>query len=221
MSADSHPTILSDSDSQQADVGDSVHWREKRRRNILAAAEELFARSSYDAVQMDDIARQAKVGKPTIYRYFASKDELFLEVFRTALQQLQRQLSAVLATDLTPTAALDEVFRISFSLLGNQVSALRLLTDGQPSLIVRWREEFDRYRLFLVSMFRQVIERGMVMGEFRAVDMDMVPPMLVGMIRGGLMSVSDNPARQQMSEAAIDLVLASLRKSPLPERALV
>jgi AcrR family transcriptional regulator len=213
MSADSAPSTLPDSDSPQAEVGDSVHWREKRRRNILAAAEELFARSSYDAVQMDDIARQAKVGKPTIYRYFTSKDELFLEVFRTALQQLQRQLSAVLATDLTPTAALDEIFRISFSLLGNQVSALRLLTDGQPSLIVRWREEFDRYRLFLVSMFRQVIERGMVMGEFRTVDMDMVPPMLVGMIRGGLMSVSDNPARQQMSAAAIDLVLASLRKT--------
>jgi AcrR family transcriptional regulator len=212
MAADSHPSTLLEPDGQPAEAGESVHWREKRRRNILAAAEDLFARSSYDAVQMDDIARHAKVGKPTIYRYFSSKDELFLEVFRTALQQLQRQLSTVLAADLSPGAALEEIFRISFALLGNQIAALRLLTDGQPSLIVRWREEFDRYRFFLVSMFRQVIERGVAMGEFRPIDVDMVPALLVGMIRGGLMNVSDAPARQQMSAAAIELVLGSLTK---------
>jgi len=211
MSADSHPSSFPELDNQQVESGESLHWREKRRRNILAAAEDLFARSSYDAVQMDDIARHAKVGKPTIYRYFASKDELFLEVFRTALLQLQRQLSMVMAADLLPSAALEEIFRISFALLGNQISALRLLTDGQPDLIIRWREEFDRYRFFLVSMFRQVIERGVATGEFRSIDVDMVPPMLVGMIRGGLMSVSDAAARQQMSAAAIELVLGSLK----------
>ena len=216
MAADSHPSTFAELDNQQqVESSESLHWREKRRRNILAAAEDLFARSSYDAVQMDDIARHAKVGKPTIYRYFASKDELFLEVFRTALLQLQRQLSTVMAADLLPSAALEEIFRISFALLGNQVSALRLLTDGQPDLIIRWREEFDRYRFFLVSMFRQVIERGMMSGEFRQIDVDMVPPLLVGMIRGGLMSVSDDSARQQMSAAAIELVLGSMKiKSP-------
>src|SRR5215813_4765270 len=129
MSADSHPESLPDPDRHLTAAGDGLHWREKRRRNILAAAEDLFARSSYDAVQMDDIARHAKVGKPTIYRYFPSKDELFLEVFRLALHQLQQQLSAVLAGDLHPSAALSEIFHISFGLLGNQVSALRLLTD--------------------------------------------------------------------------------------------
>jgi len=194
------------------DTGEALHWREKRRRNILAAAEDLFARSSYDAVQMDDIARQAGVGKPTIYRYFASKDELFLAVFRAALEQLQQQLSAVLEADLTPEAALKETFRISFTLLGNQVSALRLLTDGQPSLIVRWREAFDGYRLFLVSSFRQVIERGIKSGEFRSVDLETVPPMLVGMVRGGLMSVGDVAGRERMATAAIDLLLAGLRR---------
>jgi AcrR family transcriptional regulator len=213
MSADSHPQTLPNPDNRSALPGEGLHWREKRRRNILAAAEDLFARSSYDAVQMDDIARHAKVGKPTIYRYFPSKDELFLEVFRLALLELHQQLSAVLAADMHPAAALNEVFRISFGLLGNQVSALRLLTDGQPGLIVRWREEFDRHRQFLVSTFRQVAERGIAKGVFRPVDLDMVAPLMVGMVRGGLMSVSDMAARQQMSKAAADLMMVSLAKS--------
>jgi len=136
---------------------------------------------------------------------------LFLEVFRAALQQLQLQLSTVLAADLRPAAALDAVIRISFARLGNQVSAMRLLTDGQPDLIVRWRGEFDRHRLFLVSTFRQIIERGIAIGDFRAVDLVTVPPMLVGMIRGGLMSVEDAVGREKMTAAAIDMVLAGLR----------
>src|ERR1700761_5947930 len=115
MSADSHPSSFPELDNQQVESGESLHWREKRRRNILAAAEDLFARSSYDAVQMDDIARHANVGKPTIYRYFSSKDELFLAVFRSALEQLQQQLSAVLTANHRPAMALEETFRISFT----------------------------------------------------------------------------------------------------------
>jgi AcrR family transcriptional regulator len=214
MSADVISQDFSDSYGEQSDSAAVLHWREKRRRNILAAAESLFARSSYDAVQMDDIARQASVGKPTIYRYFASKDELFLEVFRTALQKLQEQLSEILAADLRPAAALDATIRISFGMLGNQVSALRLLTDGQPDLIIRWRGEFDRYRLFLVSTFREIIDRGIDCGDFRAVDLDVIPPVLVGMIRGGLMSVDTVNGRSKMTTAAIDLVLAGLRRQP-------
>lgn len=211
MSADAIIQNFQDPDGDDVHFGQSLHWREKRRRNILAAAERLFARSSYDAVQMDDIARQAQVGKPTIYRYFASKDELFLEVFRAALQQLQQQLADVLAANQRPSVALDEAIRITFAILGSQVSALRLLTDGQPDLIVRWRGEFDRSRLFLVSTFRQVIERGIAAGEFRQVDVEMVPLMLVGMIRGGLMGVADTAGRRQMTIAAVDMVLTGLR----------
>jgi AcrR family transcriptional regulator len=214
MSADVISQSFQETFAAPSDCVTAPHWRERRRRNILAAAESLFARSSYDAVQMDDIARQAGVGKPTIYRYFVSKDELFLEVFRTALQKLQQRLSEILVADLRPAAALDATIRISFAMLGNQVSALRLLTDGQPDLIIRWRGEFDRYRLFLVSTFRTIIDRGIECGDFRAVDLEVIPPVLVGMIRGGLMSVDTVNGRSKMTTAAIDLVLAGLRQHP-------
>ena len=52
---------------------------EQLRADILNAAATLFGEYGYRAVGVDAIAREADVAKRTLYRYFASKDELVLE----------------------------------------------------------------------------------------------------------------------------------------------
>ncbi len=54
--------------------------RPARRAQILAIAQELFARDGYHHVSMDDIADRAEISKPVLYRHFPSKLELYLEV---------------------------------------------------------------------------------------------------------------------------------------------
>lgn len=54
--------------------------RPARRAQILAIAQELFARDGYHHVSMDDIADHAQISKPVLYRHFPSKLELYLEV---------------------------------------------------------------------------------------------------------------------------------------------
>lgn len=57
-----------------ADPGPAVTGRGvERRRAIVAAAAELFARHGYPAVGMDDIGAAAGVTGPAIYRHFDSK----------------------------------------------------------------------------------------------------------------------------------------------------
>lgn len=53
-----------------------------KKAQIMQAAEKLFTSRRFHEITTDDIAKQAKVGKGTIYRYFADKDELF---FQTAM----------------------------------------------------------------------------------------------------------------------------------------
>lgn len=48
----------------------------ERRQRVLDAAAELAREGGYDAVQMRDVAARADVALGTVYRYFASKDEL-------------------------------------------------------------------------------------------------------------------------------------------------
>jgi len=55
---------------------------EQKQRDIVIAAEALFLRQGYGVSSMDQIAQEAGVTKQTVYRYFASKNELFAAVMR-------------------------------------------------------------------------------------------------------------------------------------------
>ena len=61
-----------------ADTGDRIAPRDR----ILAAAGDLFYRHGIRAVGVDAIADAARTNKMTLYRHFASKDELVAEYLR-------------------------------------------------------------------------------------------------------------------------------------------
>lgn len=50
--------------------------RERRREDLLDAAEAVFAEAGFDAARMDDIARRARVSRALLYLYFKDKQEL-------------------------------------------------------------------------------------------------------------------------------------------------
>ncbi len=56
--------------------------RDERRRQILAAARELFSEHGYSATSTTDIAAAAGVARGLINHYFGTKRELYVEVVR-------------------------------------------------------------------------------------------------------------------------------------------
>src|SRR5262245_27882527 len=118
------------------------HWRQRRRDDILRAAADLFGRHGYGGVQVDDVARAAGVGKPTLYRYFTSKEELFLQVFGDALAGLEADLEAIRRQAGSQRAALAAMLERLVGVLAVQMVSLRVLTGEQPELADRWRMLF-------------------------------------------------------------------------------
>ncbi|MEZ7004089.1 TetR/AcrR family transcriptional regulator [Streptomyces sp. AD55] len=59
-----------------------------RRAELIAIGRRLFAHTSYDALSMDDIARQAHVAKGLIYYYFQSKRGYYLAIVRDSVADL-------------------------------------------------------------------------------------------------------------------------------------
>lgn len=75
---------------------------EETRKNIVAAAEKLFAAKGYDAVTMREIAKEAGCSHTTIYIYFEDKEALLTQLSMPPLQSLLRQMESVLASGLSP-----------------------------------------------------------------------------------------------------------------------
>jgi AcrR family transcriptional regulator len=59
-----------------------------RRAELIAIGRKLFADTSYDALSMDDIARQAHVAKGLIYYYFQSKRGYYLAIIHDSVADL-------------------------------------------------------------------------------------------------------------------------------------
>src|SRR5690348_18113652 len=57
--------------------------RSARRKQLLAAAQEVFVAQGYHAAAMDDIAERAGVSKPVLYQHFPGKLELYLALLDT------------------------------------------------------------------------------------------------------------------------------------------
>ena len=64
--------------------------KEWTRREVRDAAKRLFFQKGFIHTSIDEIAREARVSKGTIYLYFQSKDELYLSLMLPALQELGR-----------------------------------------------------------------------------------------------------------------------------------
>lgn len=59
-----------------------------RRAELIVIGRRLFADTSYDALSMDDIARQAHVAKGLIYYYFQSKRGYYLAIVQDSVTEL-------------------------------------------------------------------------------------------------------------------------------------
>lgn len=63
-----------------------------KRERIHRASQMLFMRYGFEGTSMDAIAEEAQVSKPTLYRYYANKEALFIAVLeQLALHQPSEQ----------------------------------------------------------------------------------------------------------------------------------
>jgi AcrR family transcriptional regulator len=70
----------------------------RNREAVIAAAKKLFADQGLDA-QMPDVARAAKVGVGTVYRHFATKDDLIAALVAERFERLAESVRQNLQTD--------------------------------------------------------------------------------------------------------------------------
>jgi AcrR family transcriptional regulator len=70
--------------------------RSARRKQLLAAAQEVFVANGYHASAMDDIAERAGVSKPVLYQHFPNKLELYLALMDTQAEALSEAVIAAL-----------------------------------------------------------------------------------------------------------------------------
>jgi AcrR family transcriptional regulator len=71
--------------------------KERRRLEIVEAAEQLYAEKGWDAVTMDQVARKARLSRALLYVYFRDKEDLLFAITSRALEDLRQRFEQAAA----------------------------------------------------------------------------------------------------------------------------
>ncbi|MGW2200858.1 TetR family transcriptional regulator [Streptomyces sp. NPDC001774] len=151
------PRATSTSDSQESAAGTrAAAQRLKMRRELAAAAMELFATKGYEATTVDEIAAAAGVARRTFFRHFRSKEEAIFPDHDDTLVRAEAVLNAAPPHEHpldTVCRGIKEVMKMYAGSPAVSVERYRLtrevptLREREIASVARYERLFTRYLL--------------------------------------------------------------------------
>ncbi|SCL40617.1 DNA-binding transcriptional regulator, AcrR family [Micromonospora pallida] len=117
--------------------------RSARRKQLLAAAQEVFVAQGYHAAAMDDIAERAGVSKPVLYQHFPGKLELYLALLDTHCDAIVAKVHEAMRETSDNKERVGGAVRAYFDFMDHESEAFRLVfeSDLRNDPAVRQRVE--------------------------------------------------------------------------------
>jgi len=183
-----------------------------KKQRIMQAAEQLFRTCRVHEVTLEAIAKEADVGKGTIYLYFADKEDVIFQAAVAGFDEMCRQLREsaeeggtfrerlLRASDRIVAffQARRPLFRIILS------EGERAMESGNAGLRQRWRER----RRTMTEAMAALIAQGIAAGEIRAtLPAEVLAEYLLGLLRTRSWELEGWPEAQRSHVATIDLFL--------------
>jgi len=174
------------------------------RRDILAAAYDVFAERGYAGAAMRDVASRAGISVGGIYIYFQTKEELYLALLRSEMEDFSSHIERVV--DMEPAQALKALID---SYLDYAVRKTKLVSLHLKEHDLEIRKPLKE--LFLGSQYkiiRGILQDGMDNGVFKKMEIDRAAPVLFSCVRGLVLSyLSEGQAVGSQSETLYEILL--------------
>ena len=196
---------------------------DKKRQSILDAAYELFRNNGFEKTSMAEINAKAGCSKPTLYSYFSSKEELFVDcMFELAKHFLEDMFFSLQDPKLD--------LRTALSVLGE--NTLRVICTPEMlaarCLIIAEAERSGIGRLFyerLTSRLDEIriyLSKAMDDGKLRNDDPLLATTYFRALLEAEvyepcLLAASKTPPDNEMIKTAVDRVVSTFLRAYAPD----
>jgi TetR/AcrR family transcriptional regulator, fatty acid metabolism regulator protein len=209
--------------SQQSSKAVEAGSREgERRRTILRAAIDVFARKGYHGCRIADVAREAGVAYGLVYHYFKNKDELLETVFETGWSGFVSRIRAVVESEGPVGLKVRGITDVAFEAYRVDPRAVKVLIveiARSPGGHVNRQNAFTD----TIRMCAEMFVRAQASGELRPeVDPLIASALLFGSIEMGLTALVlglVDPRDTEMMERARQQIAGSFLHGVLTQDA--
>ena len=177
---------------------------ERNRERILEVAKEVFTRDGA-AASLDDIARRSGIGNATLYRHFATRDDLIEAVYRSEVEKLAAAEQRFAAT-MPPLEALRAWMLLFIDHIAGKmliVPVMNTIAGGSLRLM-----EGSRSRIH--TAFVASVKRAIASGDLRSdTDPNDFVRALVGVFHSAAL-----PGWELSARRLVDILIAGTSSTP-------
>lgn len=156
---------------------------EETRQAILRCAAEVFSERPFHEVLIEDLSGRLKMGKGTLYRYFASKEELYFATIVDGLQGMREAIDGALQQNIRLDRTIEALARTIIGYFWERSDFFVLLHRHETKLEEGERAEWQKGREEVVAMVSERLAREMRFTGADGVNPRLAAEMLFGMIR--------------------------------------
>lgn len=143
------------------------------KEQILDIAKRRFARFGYKKTSTDEICKDARISKKTLYRLFETKEDLFVALFIREALTSRKVVMGRLKKINDPLEKIERFMQLTREYFKKEPFMVDVLRD-KDDLYAPFLKE--KYRVFveggILKIFSDIVKAGIERGEFREVDTD-------------------------------------------------
>lgn len=160
-----------------------------KKEQILHAALEVFARQGLEKGKIADIAKQAGIGKGTVYEYFKSKEEIFKAIETMFIGESLSQIKKIAESQISPIEKIETLCSYSLDMHNQMGDSIFIISElwaqhvrgqlhGHDSTL------FEDMYVDYYDLIAGVLEEGVAKNEFRDMSIKGATTILLAMIDG-------------------------------------
>lgn len=157
---------------------------ERRREEFLDAAARLFAERTYANTDTQALADDLGVGKGTIYRYFPTKELLFLAAVDRAMRRLSTQVNVDVASIANPLDRITEAIRSYLKYFERNPIVVELLIQERAQFRDRKKPTYFAHRDANLAPWKDLFTQLIAQGRFRRMPVDRIVEVLSDLLYG-------------------------------------
>jgi AcrR family transcriptional regulator len=151
---------------------------ELKLKHLLEKGQELFWKYGYSGVTMDQIANEAGISKMTIYKYFPSKEDLFIEILENSIEFHTDRIKEIISIKYHTIEKIETLFNYSIDMAKEYPIAL--IRD-----IVERKNIFDRVAAIkkekALPVWKHILEDGISKNEIRNLDLNFITDLFMNL----------------------------------------
>ncbi len=182
---------------------------EGRRKQILDAAQKVFAKKGFHGASIKDLAKAAGVSPGLLYWYFKDKTALFASLLNERIEESFGSLGEQISFDLPPKEFLPQFGRFYVELFDRPMSAalFKMVVANAQTLPAAVRQVQRGLVTRVLETLQGYFDHQVALGRMRPCDTEMVTRTYIGSLVAFLLlrHVLQDPRGQELSiEALVD-----------------